>query len=97
MKFTRDSSAVLYNHSKDLRDPSVIYRLQIDDPQPVVLVNGFRSIEILMAGKRDVVFRGATYGDYRCDNIYLISLDGSDFRRLSYLGEECLTEEDFAR
>lgn len=97
VKFTRNSNAVLYNHSKNLGDASVLYRLQINDPYPVVLVNGFRSIEILVVGKRDVVFKGATYGDYRCDNIYLISVDGSDFRRLSYLGEECLTEAELSR
>lgn len=96
VRFTPDSHSVLYDHSKEIRG-AALYRSKIDGTENTLLVLGLSSFKILLVDEKEIVFSGATYDNYKCSNIYVINLDGSDLRRLSYLGQECLTDEELTR
>lgn len=94
-KFINNQS-LIYVHR--LNKEVGIFVLRIDNgekkKQPV---SGLNRARIIAGTDNFIIFSGATYENYKCESIYAIKLDGSDFRRLSYLGEECLTEDALSR
>jgi|YNPNPStandDraft_1061719.scaffolds.fasta_scaffold58705_2 hypothetical protein len=97
VRLTLDSHSIVYSHNRGIKDPSSIFVSKIDGTEHKVLVSGLSSARILLIDERKIVFSGATYDNYRCSSIYVINLDGSNFRQLSYLGQECLTDEELKK
>ncbi|RME58631.1 hypothetical protein D6779_06110 [Candidatus Parcubacteria bacterium] len=80
-----------------LRTSVGVYASEIGGTENKLLVSGLSSARIFWTDKGEVIFSGATYDNYKCSSIYIVNLDGSDFRRLSYLGEECLTDDELKK
>lgn len=95
-RFTPDGRSIVYDHSPKIAG-SALYRSQIDGMAHTLLVSGLSSMEILLIYEDQIIFRGATNDNYRCSNVYVVNLDGSDLRRLLFLGQECLTDKDLMR
>lgn len=95
VRFVPDNS-LIYSHNKKIRNAVALYHSKIDGMN-IRLVSGLSSMEILLIYEEQVVFRGATNDNYRCSNVYVVNLDGSDLRRLSFLGQECLTDKDLMK
>ncbi|MDK1080409.1 MAG: hypothetical protein QGD88_02930 [Anaerolineae bacterium] len=90
-RFTPDSNYIIYSQS--IKGRNSLYRSKIDGMENTLLVSGLLSADILLINENDIVFSGAPYKNYKCSNIYIINQDGSNFRQLSYLGENCLTDK----
>lgn len=97
VRFASGTHSIVYSHSREIEEASSIFLSKIDGTENKLLVSGLSSARILLVGQGEVVFSGATYDNYKCSSIYIINLDGSDIRRLSYLGQECLTDEDLQK
>jgi Tol biopolymer transport system component len=92
-----DNRSIVYGHSREIKEDSSILLSKTDGTGNKLLVSGLSSARILWVDQGEIVFSGATYDNYKCSSIYIINLDGSDFRRLSYLGQECLTDEELKK
>lgn len=91
--FFPDSQHVVYSHSKEIGSPTVIMISRIDGTKDRELVSGLvRLAGIRAVSSREVVFIGGSYENPACSYVYVINHDGSDLRKLAYLGEDCLVE-----
>lgn len=104
-QFTPDSQWVVYparyiGHLAWQHPPEGlrIYRVSIDGDEKHLLLSGL-SERTNFAGvtSEDVVFNCSFPDQPTCDWICVIGLDGSDARRLTYLGESCPEPEDSAK
>lgn len=94
-RFTPNSDYVVYSHTKEIDPPSSIMISKIDGTENKVLVSGLvRSASIRLVTNNEIVFVGTAYDNLRCSHVYVINQDGSDLRKLSYLGEDCLTDKE---
>lgn len=93
-KFALANTHIVYSYIKDITSPSSIMLSKIDGTKDKVLVSGLvRLAEIPIVTTNEIVFIGREYKDLACAYVYIINLDGSDLRKLSYLGGECSTNE----
>ena len=93
-KFTLDSSQVVYSHHKKITSPSNLMLSNIDNSENKVLVSGLVNPGwIPIITDDEIVFIGRSFDNLRCANVYIINIDGSDLRKLSYLGEQCRNED----
>jgi len=77
------------------REEGRIYRVSIDGVEKYLLLSGVSAAtEVMAVTSDDVVFSCRFSNEPRCDWVCVMGLDGSDVRRLAYLGESCLPEED---
>ncbi len=89
-KFMPDNTHIVYSHNKKIDSPSSIMLSRIDGTQTQELVSGFvKAIWIQLVTNNEIVFVGTAYPDSPCSYVYVINQDGSDLRKLSYLGGQC--------
>jgi hypothetical protein len=93
-RFT-DNESVVYVHRLKTSVGIYISRIDKDESKPLVL--GLNRANLILSVKDKIILSGATYDNYKCSGVYVINRDGSDLRRLSYLGQECLTDEELMR
>ena len=94
VKFTPDSNYIVYDHSKSITDTTSIVRSKIDGTENKVLVSGFLGAAPLIITQNEIIFAADTlFNSKRCSHMYAINLNGSNFRKLSYLGEKCSSGE----
>ncbi|WKZ35272.1 MAG: hypothetical protein QY332_16790 [Anaerolineales bacterium] len=94
VNFTPDNNHIVYSHNKEIGSPSSILFSKIDGTENRILVSGLaKSAWIQLAADNEVVFIGTAYDNLTCSHVYIINQDGSDLRKLAYLGEECITDE----
>jgi tricorn protease-like protein len=93
--FLPDSEHIVYSHTKESRFPAMIILSRIDGTEDHVLVSGLLHLAwIQVVSEKEIVFVGGTYDNPACSYVYIINQDGSDLRRLAYLGEDCITDEE---
>ncbi len=93
-KFALDNTHIVYSYTKDVASPSSIMLSKIDGAKNKVLVSGLvRLARIPIVTNDEFVFIGREYNDLVCAHVYVMNLDGSDLRKLSYLGGECSSNE----
>lgn len=88
IRFTPDNNRIVFAHGKD--SEINIFISDIERTEYQKLVSGLLSAKILFMGEHEFVFSGSTYDNYKCANIYVINYDGSNFRKLTYLDQQCL-------
>ncbi len=93
VNFTNSNDYIAYSHHRKINSPSSIMLSKIDGTENQQLVSGLAIAEILFVTNNEIVFAGATYDKPKCGYLYVINHDGNDLRKLSYLGEQCLSEE----
>lgn len=91
--FLPDLEHIVYSHFKEIRSPSSIIISTIAGTENRELVSGLAGGGILMVSSSEIVFIGGTYDNPACSYVYIINQDGSDLRRLAYLGEDCITDD----
>lgn len=91
--FLPDSKHVVYSHFKEIRYPSSIILSKIDSTESQELVSGLAGGGILIVSFSEIVFVGGTYDNPAYSYIYVINQDGSDLRRLVYLGGERVSND----
>jgi Tol biopolymer transport system component len=97
VKFLPDSEHVVYSHQKEINSPTTIMLSRIDGTENRVLVTGLLHLAwIQVVSAKEIVFVGGTYDNPPCSHVYIINQDGSDLRRLAYLGEDCIADEGTA-
>ncbi len=94
VKFTPDSKHIVYGHRKKFNTPSSIMRSKVDRTENKSLVSGFMGASPIIITRNEIVFVANLYDDTKCTYLYMINQDGSNFSKLSYLGEQCLPSED---
>jgi len=92
-RFTSNSEQIAFSHRKEIDSPTSVMLSNLDGTNIQTLVSGFSIVGILAITDNEIIFGGATYKDPKCGNVYIINLDGSDLRKLSYLGGECSSDE----
>jgi len=97
VRFLPDSEHVVYSHQKEINSPTTIILSRIDGTENRVLVTGLLHLAwIQVVSAKEIVFVGGTYDNPPCSHVYIINQDGSDLRRLAYLGEDCIADEGTA-
>lgn len=94
--FLPDSERIVYSYVEKITSPatpSKILLSNIDGSEHRVLVSGLNNGGILTVSPGEIVFVGATYDNPSYMYVYVINQDGSDLRRLSYLGEQRITKD----
>lgn len=93
--FLPDSQRVVYSHSKEIDSPTEIAISKIDGTEYLTLVSGLNQLSwIQVVSNKEIVFLGGSYENPACSYVYIINQDGSDLRRLAYLGEDCINKDD---
>ena len=88
-RFTLDSQSVVY--IAPMENEGLLYRIDIEDRAKHLLVSGLHPQEtILGVSSEDVVFTCTYPENIACRWVCVVGLDGSDMRRLTYLGEHCI-------
>lgn len=92
--FLPDMAHIVYSHNKKIDSPSSIILSSIDGTEDRVLVSGLRagSVVTTVSSSGEIVFVGRTY-DNPASYVYVINQDGSDLRRLVYLGGQRVTND----
>ncbi|MEW6287807.1 MAG: WD40 repeat domain-containing protein [Chloroflexota bacterium] len=91
--FLPDMKHIVYGHNKKIDSPSNIILSSIDGSENRVLVSGLTGGGILLVSGGEIVFVGGTYDNPAYDYVYIINQDGSDLRRLVYLGGRRITND----
>lgn len=95
--FLPDLEHVVYSHVEKITSPttpSKILLSNIDGSESRVLVSGLVRIPaIRLVSAREIVFVGGTYDNPAYDYVYIVNQDGSDLRRLVYLGGQRITND----
>jgi Tol biopolymer transport system component len=91
-RFTPDGLSVVYSAPiGGINGEGHIYRIDLDDGDKHVLVSGLHSTDgVLGVTSDDVVFTCRVPERPTCSQICVVGLNGSDVRRLTYLGEQCI-------
>jgi hypothetical protein len=91
-KFSPDGQLVAYiAMAGGVMGEGQLYRVGQDGNDKIRLVSGlFPGEEILSLTPEDVVFSCTYPGQPACSWVCVVGLDGSDVRRLTYLGERCI-------
>jgi|GEM_PF-2185933 len=91
--FLPDSQHVVYSHNKEINSPTTIMISKIEGTENRELVSGLTGGGVSIVSSKEIVFVGVTHDNPGCRHVYIINQDGSDLRRLAYLGEDCLVED----
>jgi WD40 repeat protein len=93
VRFLPDSEHIVYSHSKEINSPTTIMLSRIDGTEDRELVSGLRGGGVSIVSPKEIAFVGVTDDNPGCRYVYIINQDGSDLRKLAYLGKDCITEE----
>jgi len=90
--FLSDNTSIVYAYHKKVDSSYSIMFSSIETGESIELVSGLLRAWIIFSTGNEIVFSGRTYNNPSCSYLYIISQDGRDFRKLSYLGEQCLLD-----
>lgn len=93
-KFLPDLQYIVYTHRKEINSPTRIMISKIDGTETRELASGFVVAEVYTVSANEIIFGGTTFDNPKCGYIYVINEDGSDLRKLSYMGENCLVDNE---
>jgi Tol biopolymer transport system component len=91
-EFTPDSQYVIYVATPDgTLGQGELYRVDLNGQNKLLLVSGLDPGDgVLGATANDAVFTCSSDQKPACFGVCVVGLDGSDVRRLTYLGERCI-------
>jgi Tol biopolymer transport system component len=94
--FTPDSQSVVYIFMDGgIRGDYYLYKVSIDGQDKEMLVSNLHpGVGVLSVTENDVIFTCTNAEQPSCRWVCVVGLDGSDVRRLTYLGEQCIDFEN---